>query len=379
MCSGTQALLGRASILDFSQASHYFQPIVRQPALNPAEAGQAPPEDLLSSGWFFPLLLAVSLIPYVWIPLSWDWFPELGGRPMATVALLFVASQAHVGASFFFYTDSEMRNFMLRERPWRFIGGVLGIIVAYPLVSILVDKIPAGELQLTLAFLLISFYSAWQVHHYSRQSRGILSFLSKAESAPLSPTESRALSLTALAGILGVLGFSYPAAEPMKVIVGILPEISMALMAAGWLVWIASLIRDRPQHSWRRQLAMALTLAFFFPLYFFDDIFPAFFSFATAHGLQYFVFMWMVSRPRGEAATKAAPRIESGGQPALRRWKPALTMVGCGLGIGGLILTLPLAFGLGIVMAHFVLDAGVWKLSEPFPRNYMAQRFPFLR
>ena len=54
-------------------------------------------------------------------------------------------------------------------------------------------------------------------------------------------------------------------------------------------------------------------------------------------------------------------------------------MLGCGLVSGGLILTLPLAFGLGIVMAHFVLDAGVWKLSEPFPRNYMAQRFPFLR
>ena len=280
---------------------------------------------------------------------------------MATVLLLFIASQAHVGASFYFYTDGDMRRFMLRQRPARFIWGVLGIIVAYPIASVLVSQIPQSELQFTLVFLLISIYSAWQVHHYSRESRGILSFLGKAENAPLSPAESRALSLTALAGIIGVLGFSYPAAQKLQELVGLLPTVSLALMAAGWLVWLASLVRERPQHSWRRQLAMALTLAFFFPLYFFDDIFPAFFSFATAHGLQYFVFMGAVSKPSS------------------KNWKPMLTMITCAVVIGGLILVVPLVVGLGVVMAHFVLDAGVWKLSEPFQRSYMAKRFPFLR
>ena len=33
---------------------------------------------------------------------------------------------------------------------------------------------------------------------------------------------------------------------------------------------------------------------------------------------------------------------------------------------------------LGVVMAHFVIDAGVWRLSEPFQRGYMARRFPFI-
>ena len=350
-----------------------------RPLSTAAETRKPPTEDLLSSGSFFPLLLAVSLVTYLWIPLSWDWFPEAQGRPMATIILLFIASQAHVGASFYFYTDGDMRSFMLRQRPKRFLAGVLGIIVAYPAASLLVSRIPEGELQLSLAFLLISFYSAWQVHHYSRQSRGILSFLGKAESAPLSPTESRALSLTALAGIVGVLGFSYPAARHLQTVVGFLPTVSLGLMAAGWLVWFASLIRERPQHSWRRHLAMALTLAFFFPLYFFDDIFPAFFSFATAHGLQYFVFMGMVSRPRSRAATSLGHSEAPQPGTRLQKWRPAITMVACGILIGALILTVPLAVGLGIVMAHFVLDAGVWKLSEPFQRNYMAERFPFLR
>jgi hypothetical protein len=34
---------------------------------------------------------------------------------------------------------------------------------------------------------------------------------------------------------------------------------------------------------------------------------------------------------------------------------------------------------LGIVMWHFLLDAGMWRLSEPFQRAYMGERFAFLR
>jgi hypothetical protein len=30
-------------------------------------------------------------------------------------------------------------------------------------------------------------------------------------------------------------------------------------------------------------------------------------------------------------------------------------------------------------MWHFLLDAGVWRLSDPFQRSYMARHFDFLR
>jgi hypothetical protein len=30
------------------------------------------------------------------------------------------------------------------------------------------------------------------------------------------------------------------------------------------------------------------------------------------------------------------------------------------------------------VMAHFVVDAGLWRLSEPFPRSFLAGRVPYL-
>lgn len=32
----------------------------------------------------------------------------------------------------------------------------------------------------------------------------------------------------------------------------------------------------------------------------------------------------------------------------------------------------------GLVMTHFVIDAGVWRLREPFQRAYMRRKFAFV-
>ena len=39
-----------------------------------------------------------------------------------------------------------------------------------------------------------------------------------------------------------------------------------------------------------------------------------------------------------------------------------------------------LLFGayLGAVMAHFVIDAGLWRLREEFPRRYLTAALPYL-
>ena len=33
---------------------------------------------------------------------------------------------------------------------------------------------------------------------------------------------------------------------------------------------------------------------------------------------------------------------------------------------------------LGIVMAHFVVDGGLWRLRDRFPRSFLAARLPYL-
>jgi len=93
-----------------------------------------------------------------------------------------------------------------------------------------------------------------------------------------------------------------------------------------------------------------------------------------AHGLQYLIFMSYVA---------AVPRA------ALLRRAIALAGFVVLVGAGLEFLQRPEPFGnlrqavygayLGIVMFHFVLDAGVWRLSQPFPRSYLAERFAFLQ
>ena len=40
---------------------------------------------------------------------------------------------------------------------------------------------------------------------------------------------------------------------------------------------------------------------------------------------------------------------------------------------------LPLfGLSLGVTMAHFVIDAGIWRLRDEFPRRYIGAAFPFL-
>jgi len=33
---------------------------------------------------------------------------------------------------------------------------------------------------------------------------------------------------------------------------------------------------------------------------------------------------------------------------------------------------------MGCTMAHFVIDAGIWRLRDPFPRAHIAPAFDFL-
>jgi len=94
-----------------------------------------------------------------------------------------------------------------------------------------------------------------------------------------------------------------------------------------------------------------------------------------AHGLQYLLLVGMVAAGKGRRPDRAL-RLAAFSTVAL---------------IGGLALSVAshlhgaapavrCLFGayLGAVMAHFVIDAGVWRLRDPFPRAFLASRVPSL-
>ena len=115
-------------------------------------------------------------------------------------------------------------------------------------------------------------------------------------------------------------------------------------------------------------------MLFYLPLFLFDDPFPAVYMYLVAHGLQYLVFMGFVAgRPRASLARRLGTLTVftlAGGALIRMMQTPDLW---------GPWRETAMGLSLGIIMWHFVLDAGVWRLSEPFQRGFMAERFDFLR
>jgi hypothetical protein len=116
------------------------------------------------------------------------------------------------------------------------------------------------------------------------------------------------------------------------------------------------------------------SLLFSLPIFVFGSPYAAVGGMTVAHGLQYLVLVGLIAG-RGRGAARGL-RVVALGNVAL---------------LGGILLSAAshlhnsapagrLLFGayLGAVMAHFVIDAGLWRMRDHFPKMFMARYLPFL-
>jgi hypothetical protein len=111
--------------------------------------------------------------------------------------------------------------------------------------------------------------------------------------------------------------------------------------------------------------------SFYLPVFIFSDPVSAITGSATAHGLQYLVFMGTVSGSKQTSlksiltmlviAIAGALLLDQASAAANWQFAPAMK---------GLFV--------GVVMAHFVLDADIWRLRETFQRGYIRKKFYFV-
>ena len=121
--------------------------------------------------------------------------------------------------------------------------------------------------------------------------------------------------------------------------------------------------------------------AFFLPALAFRDVASATFSYALAHGCQYYVFMGYVGKRFSDVATVAdASQASRNNVLQIVLWSFGLGALLALFGDVRVVADYPLLFGvaMGCTMAHFVIDAGIWRLRDPFPRAHIAPAFDFL-
>jgi len=328
--------------------------------------------DHRSAKWrtFLLMVGVASALPFVAVPVSQHVAAGTQASLEAMVILSFLGNNFHVALTGWFYTDREMRPHFA-ARPWRYAivpaGLIAGMALLFHFATPLVRSIALA------AFL------CWQLWHYQKQNVGLLSFIASGSASgapvPVSAWERRVLGFAAIPGILGFFSLT-----PIG-----LPQFAAAFMwsyAAGALLYVPvvigaaiAIVKVPALRTSRLRLATFLFgVLFFLPTYLFHDPVSATASYALAHGLQYVVFMGVVAGGR-------APLLPS-----------LIMLIGIGT-LGALLLNSAIlapdmkdfpygfaAYGafLGVVMSHFVLDAGIWRLREPFQRGYMRRRFAFV-
>lgn len=116
-------------------------------------------------------------------------------------------------------------------------------------------------------------------------------------------------------------------------------------------------------------------LFFSVPVFVFASPYAAVGGMTIAHGMQYLLLVSLVAAGSPGEAGRAL-RLAVLCNVALIGG--AVLAVTSHLHSGGPGVRLLFGAYLGAVMAHFVVDAGLWRLRDPFPRAFLARRVPYL-
>ena len=290
--------------------------------------------------------------------------------PEALAFLLFVGSSVHVASTAWFFTVPQVRAHMRRRRA-RYVWWPIALIAGAGAICQLVPEA-------ALKWLLLPYFG-WQFFHYQKQNLGVAALTAvSGRLAPLRKAERRALTGAGLAAVAALM--SRPSLLQLPVRPVLAPFFPLALLfpvaAAGFVVSVGVglwCLAGRATRSPGFCAAYLTSLIFGLPVFVFTSPYAAVAGLTIAHGLQYLLLMGMVA---------------AGGEHGRGRILQLAALCNIAL-VGGAVLAMasdqaaagrPVLFGffLGAVMAHFVIDAGLWRLRDEFPRTFLTSRLPYL-
>ena len=328
----------------------------------------------------------VSLLLCTWLPMAFFLLSSrLEGAMFGyagTRTLLLFLGTAHVPATLFFYVDKDFSEIIRRHKA-RYIYFPIILTIATGLLFAFASTV-------VQAYILLIYWS-WQAFHYGRQNLGIYSFVSIAQrGAAPSRYEKLVIDLGTWCGIIGTFKILGSGVAPVY-LHGLFDTLYwastmafVAVLVVSVVVYTQNLKRTTPLLT----IFYFTLVCFFLPVFLSTNVNIGFLSYAIAHGVQYILFMSIVSLNLDPHA--ASQRLQIGNAIKLL----LLTLVAgfvfyraADLKTVELITThatliriVDFIIGaiLGATMAHFVVDAGAWRLSQTLQRMYIGKRFAFV-
>lgn len=305
------------------------------------------------------LFLSLFTITVVMIALPQIFAPSTHPTWIQFVVLVGVIGNAHVGMTAFFYLGDKRYKPILASEPWRYFWlpiALMGLAIVLFLYSE----------QGFWAYFMAHY--AWLLWHFGRQNFGIYSFVAVGnKSGPVTQLERYYFGLLPIAAVLKAwtmysqIGLTGP-------IVPALLSLSYALFAVcGGMLAAILVLQPNVRQDWQRVTALLLGFAFFAPTIISDN--PAVALTFFAHSAQYVIIMLYLAgdRKQGSLMLRYAILLFSG----LSLWAFLTTLQPW-------LLPLYLAVTYGISQAHFLIDAGVWRLKMAPQRAIVAESFDFL-
>jgi hypothetical protein len=291
-----------------------------------------------------------------------------GPAPAGLAFLLFTGSSVHVASTGWFYTVAPFRA-QVRRQKGRYLWWPLALIAGAGATALVVPR--------QLEYWLLLPYFGWQFYHYQKQNLGVAALAaSVCRASGLTRAERLALIAAGLAGTGALLARPSLLQLPLRPVLPAMPVIA-AVAFAGSVVAGAVFLARRPRQRRPAGLTAAYltSLLFSTPVFVFRSPYAAVAGLTIAHGLQYLVLMGMVA---------------GGGVTGRKRLYQLAILCDIAL-LGGAALSVAsdqavardggrILYGvfLGTVMAHFVIDAGVWRMRDAFPRAFLSARLPAL-
>ena len=288
------------------------------------------------------------------------------GRGLGWV--LFVGSSAHVASTGWLYTLRDVR-WHAASRPLRLLWAPAALVLAGAgAAAVLSPRV--------VTWLLLPFFG-WQFCHFQKQNLGLAAIAARSAGlASLRTAERRAIVAAGVAGVGGLMArpalLQLPVTSPLAALFPV-SALGFGLAVAAGLTLLS--LRPPQQRPPGFCVVYVTALCFFLPVFVFASPYAAVGGMTIAHGLQYLLLVGLVAAGGRRGAGRAV-RVAAFCNVAL---------------VGGVILEATshlhgaalagrILFGgyLGVVMAHFVIDAALWRLRDPFPRAFMARYVPFL-
>jgi hypothetical protein len=331
---------------------------------------------------FASLIALATLTPFVFMPIAQRWNSQEQSVLGITGLLIFLGGPAHVSATAYLYTDATVRRYIAAHRLRYLIVPLVLMLGSTAIFGVYSGRQPA--------IALVFFFQIWLLWHYQKQNYGILAMVSRAATGEgVSRLEAWAVRAAAVGGILAAvqsqswgsslrIGGTTPFVHRSAILI-----VAVLVGGVATLVLLVAAVSTQPKlrSPSPRIIVLVLTCAYFAPAFIWRDQNTAFYTYALAHGLQYLIIMSFVAgRPIQSAID--GPAKNRPGFPTLLLCVLTLGIALAVTGDARLVVEQRVVglygLALGLTMAHFVIDAGIWKLRHDFPRQYATAAFPFL-